>query len=896
MSLRVPSLDPIFRPETVAVIGASPTPGSVGRILMRNLTENPFNGVVYPVNPRRRAVHGIHCYPKLSEVPEPVDLAVIATPAATVPGLIRECVACGVPGAIVISAGFSERGEQGRALEQEVLAAAQGRLRLLGPNCLGVILPPFHFNASFAAATPNAGHIALLSQSGAICTSVLDWAREVNIGFSAFVSLGAMIDVGFGDLIDYFGEDPRTRSIILYMESIGDARKFLSAARAVGRTKPIIVVKAGRHEAGARAAASHTGALASADAVCDAAFRRAGVLRVATIRDLFHMAEILATHAAPRGADLAIITNAGGPGVMAADSLMLQGGRLAELSPKTLAALNAALPEHWSHGNPIDILGDATPERYRQAVAICMDDPAIQGLLVLLTPQAMTNPTETARQLIPFANRSDKPILASWMGGVDVREGRLALDMADIATFDSPEAAIDAFLHMVQYRRNQELQCETPEAVPPEPAPNRDRVRRIIEAARRERRLLLTEAEAKEVLDAYRIPVVPTIACNDLDKAVAAARKLGYPAVLKLLSREITHKSDVDGVKLDLPDERALRNAFTAIRAGLAERGLSRAFQGVTVQPMMRGKGYELILGGSLDPQFGPVILFGGGGVLVEVFQDRALAIPPLNRVLARRLMEQTRVYRVLQRVRGMPAAPLEQLESILVRFSQLVLDFPEIAEIDVNPLLATAERIVALDARVLLAAPDAPESPPRATILPYPNQYAAPFRLRNGTEVLVRPVRPEDESLMVEMHHAFSENTIRTGFHAMVRSLSRENLMRLCYPDYDREMALAAVEFGGESPCRFAAVSRYRLHPETGVAECGLVVADGWRRQGLGTHLLERLIAIARERGVARLSGQVLRENTTMLRLTKKLGFDARPTRDPAVVEVILDLAREPR
>lgn len=494
-------LDPLFRPETIGVIGASATPGSVGNILMRNLTENAFNGVVYPINPRRRAVHGIHCYSRIADVPEPLDLAVIATPASTVLGIVRECIDRGVKSAIIISAGFAELGEPGRALERQILDVARGKLRIIGPNCLGIIHPPAGLNASFAAATPATGHIALLSQSGAICTAVLDWAREKNVGFSAFVSVGSMIDVDFGDLIDYFGEDPGTRSIIIYMESIGDVRKFLSAARAVARTKPIIVVKSGRHEAGARAAASHTGALAGADAVFDAAFRRAGVLRVATISELFNMAEILAAQPTPPGPSLAIVTNAGGPGVMATDALMLQGGQLAQLSPDTRSALDVALPPYWSHANPIDILGDATPERYRQAVEICSRDPAVDGILVLLTPQAMTNPTETARQLIPLARPAHKPILVSWLGGGDVREGRHILDLAGFPHFDSPEAAVQAFLHMVQYRRNQELLYETPEALPELDSRDSGRVRSIIDGVQREQRTLLTETEAKQVLD-----------------------------------------------------------------------------------------------------------------------------------------------------------------------------------------------------------------------------------------------------------------------------------------------------------------------------------------------------------------------------------------------------------
>jgi acetyltransferase len=887
MSHRSHPLDPLFRPQTVGVIGASATQGSVGNILMRNLTENGFNGVIYPINPKRRAVHGIACYASVSVVPEPLDLAIIATPAATVPDLVRECIGKGTKSAIIISAGFAELGEPGRALEQQIRELARGKLRIIGPNCLGIIHPSVGLNASFAAATPAPGHVVLLSQSGAICTSVLDWALERNIGFNAFVSVGSMLDVDFGDLIDYFGEDPNTRSIIVYMESMGDVRGFLSAARAVGRTKPIIVVKAGRHEAGARAAASHTGALAGADAVFDAAFRRAGILRVATISELFNMAEILAAQPVPPGPALAIITNAGGPGVMATDALMLQGGQLAELSPESKRALDAALPPFWSHSNPIDVLGDAPPERYQQAVEICTRDPGIDGILVLLTPQAMTDPTETARKLIPLAQPGRKPILASWLGGADVRGGRQILDQAGFPMFDSPESAVQAFLHMVQYRRNQELLYETPEALSGEAVLDADNVRAVLDDVRRDERTLLTEPEAKRVLAAYGIPVTPTDACGTVEEAVEAGRRCGFPVVLKLLSNTITHKTDVGGVELDLRDEAAVRNAFQAIRARLVERGQVEAFDGVSVQPMVRNRGYELIVGSSIDRQFGPVMLFGAGGVLVEVFQDRALALPPLNRALARRLMERTRIYNALKGVRGKKPVDLEALETLLVRFSQLVTDFPEIAEIDINPLSASSEKIVALDARVLLSSPG--QVRPPLAIRPYPSKYVESLTLKDGTNLVVRPIRPEDEPLIVAFHAGHSEHTLRMRFFGLVRTLSRDSLIRLCHLDYDRELALVAIDERRKSP-QIAGVSRYYLRPETGDAEFALVVGDSWQRRGLGTHLMQRLIAIARERGVKRLVGWILPENVEMLQLVKRLGFQVKATGDAtqATLEVM--------
>jgi acetyltransferase len=891
------SLDPLFRPSSVAVVGASATAGSVGSILIRNLLGSPFGGVVYPINPNRKAVHGVLCYPSLEAVPEVVDLAVIATPAAAVPGAVRQCVGRGVPAAIIISAGFSELGAEGRALERQVRDAARGKLRIVGPNCLGILQPYSGLNASFAASMARPGRVALLSQSGAICTSVLDWARESHIGFSAFVSVGTMLDVDFADLLDYFGDDPNTRSIVLYMESVGDVRRFFSAARAVARAKQVIVVKAGRHEAGARAAASHTGALVGSDAVFDAAVRRAGLLRVTTIPDLFNMAEILASQTPPRGPALAIITNAGGPGVMATDALMTSGGQLAALGPESLAALNKILPPFWSHANPIDVLGDATSDRYRQAVEVCARDPNVQGLLVLLAPQAMTDPTETARQLVPFARLEGKPVLASWMGGADVREGRAVLGRAGIATFDAPESAVRAFLHMVQYRRSQELLYESPAALPQDWKPDDARVRTIIGRVQAAGRTLLTEFEAKELLSCYGIPVVPTEVARSADEAVALARKLGFPVVLKLASEVITHKTDAGGVQLNLETDEAVGQAFGLIQSNAARyarqhRLAAGAFLGVTVQPMVRRKGYELIVGSSVDVQFGPVILFGAGGVLVEVFQDRALGLPPLNRTLARRLIERTQIAKALLGIRGQRPVPMDQLETLLVRFSYLLCDFREVLEVDINPLLASPEGLLALDARVVLQPPGTPpEQLPRLTIEPYPNQYTTSWQLRDGSEVTVRAIRPEDEGLLIAHHASLSERSIRMRFFSMVKTLNRESLVRLCHLDFAREVALVAERQSADGKPELLGVSRYYLNPETCEAEFAVVVTDTMQGQGLGQHLMERLIAVARERGVQRLFGHVLRENGPMLTLAKELGFREVGPGDHDAVRVALEL-----
>jgi acetyltransferase len=888
------SLDALFRPTSVAVVGASATAGSVGSILMRNLLQNPFGGVVYPINPKRKAVHGVYCYPSLMDTPDVVDLAVIATPASAVPAAIEQCVQRGIPAAIIISAGFSELGAEGRALERRIRDIAYGKMRIIGPNCLGIIHPSSGLNASFASSMARPGRIALLSQSGAICTSILDWARERYIGFSTFVSVGTMLDVDFADLIDYFSEDAATRSIVLYMESVGDVRKFVSAARSAARSKHVIVVKSGRHDAGARAAASHTGAMSGSDAVFDAAVRRAGVLRVNTIPDLFNMAEILAHQPAPSGPGLAIITNAGGPGVMATDALMLAGGRLAPLSHQTLEALSKVLPPFWSHGNPVDVLGDATPERYRQAVEICSRDSAVEGLLILLTPQAMTDPTETARQLASFGKLEGKPVLASWMGGADVRAGRAVLGQAGIATFDSPEAAVKAFLHLVQYRRHQELLYEQPAVLPDGWHPDQTRARALIDGIRSSGRTLLTEFEAKDLLSFYGIPTVPTQHAATAEDAVALARKMGYPVVLKLWSEAITHKTDAGGVVLNLESEAAVRAAFMAIRDNAAQyaekHGLGAgAFSGVTVQPMITRKGFELIVGSSVDPQFGPVILFGSGGVLVEVFQDRALALPPLNRTLARRLIESTQIYKALQGTRGQGPVPLDQLEMLLVRFSYLLCDFLEVKEIDINPLLASEDGLVALDARVLLAETGAPAA--QLTIEPYPNQHTSTWRLPSGTDIVVRAIRPEDEPLIEAHHESLSPQSIRMRFFSMVKALTRDSLIRLCHLDYAREMALVAERRTADKKPEIIGVSRYYMNPQTRSAEFAVIVRDAYQGQGLGQHLMECLVTVARERGVKQLVGHVLRDNAGMLALAKALGFREPQQVDRDVVKVELDL-----
>jgi acetyltransferase len=881
-------LDVFFAPKTVAVIGATETAGSVGRTILRNLVSSPFGGTVFPINPKRPSVLGIKAYKHISEAPEQVDLAVIVTPAATVPGIVHDCAAEDIEAAIVISAGFKEIGPAGLELERQILMEARrSNLRIVGPNCLGVMSPLTGLNATFASTIARPGNVGFISQSGALCTAILDWSQREMVGFSAFISIGSMLDVGWGDLIYYLGNDPRTRSIVIYMESIGDARRFLSAAREVALNKPIIVIKAGRSEAAAKAAASHTGSLAGSDEVLEAAFRRSGVLRVNSIADLFYMAEVLSKQPSPKGPRLTILTNAGGPGVLATDALMASGGELAELSPEVLESLNQALPAAWSHNNPIDVLGDASPERYAKAVEIAAKDPHSDGLLVVLTPQSMTDPAQTAEHLKPYAKLEGKPILASWMGGAEVAAGIGILNQARIPTFQFPDTAVRAFSYMWRWAYNLKGLYETP-SLPEdsaEGAPNRTLAGEIIQNARDAGRTILTEAESKQVLDAYGIPTVRTMVARTVEEAADEAARMGYPVVLKLFSETIT-QTDVGGVQLNLADREAVEHAWRGIRTSVAEKAGAEHFQGVTVQPMIRsGDGYELIVGSSPDAQFGPVLLFGMGGQLVEVFKDRALGLPPLNTTLARRMMEQTRIYKALQGVRGRKPVNLAELEQVMVLFSRLVVEQPWIREIDINPLLATPERLVALDARIVVYGPEVrKEQLPKLAIRPYPGRYVSAWTMKDGAEVLIRPIRPEDEPMMVKFHATLSERSVYLRyFHLMNLSqrVAHERLTRICFIDYDREMALVAERQG-----EILAVARLTRVPGSNDAEVAVLVSDQFHGLGLGKELLGRLVMVGRDEKLSALRADILPDNRDVMRICEKLGFTLRHSIEDQVVK----------
>jgi len=875
-------LSAIFSPKTVAVIGATEKRNSVGRTLLWNLISNPFGGTVFPVNPNRGSVLGIKAYPSIAEVPEPVDLAIIVTPAPTVPDVVRQCAAAGVKGAIILSAGFKEIGPAGVELEREILECARrSQMRIIGPNCLGVMNPISGLNATFASAMAIPGHVGFISQSGALCTSILDWSFQENVGFSAFVSIGSMLDVGWGDLIYYLGNDPNTTSIVIYMESIGDARSFLSAAREVALTKPIIVIKAGRTEAAAKAAASHTGALAGSDDVLDAAFRRCGVLRVYHIAHLFSLSELLAKQPRPKGPRLTILTNAGGPGVLTTDTLLVEGGTLAQLSSETTEALNQVLPPQWSHSNPIDILGDADPERYAKAFEIATKDPNGDGLLVILTPQAMTDPTQTAEQLKFHAMKGrKKPILASWMGGAEVAAGSKILNQANIATFPYPDTAVRMFNYMCRYTYNLRGLYETPTvAVPQDHLSTFETARDLIEKVRQDGRTLLTEFESKQLLACYDIPIVETRIARTVEDAVAAAEAMGYPVVLKLLSETITHKTDVGGVKLNLGSAEQVRGAFEAIATAVEKKVGAEHFQGVTVQEMLTLDGYELIIGSSLDPQFGPVLLFGTGGQLVEVFKDRTLALPPLNTTLARRMMEQTKIYKALLGVRGRPPVDIEALELLMVRFSHLVVEQPWIKEIDINPLLASEDRLVALDARVVLHDPDTPETElSKPAIRPYPHQYVTQWVSQQGQAIAIRPISPEDEPMAVKFHEGLSEESVYLRYAHLMKLSSRvahDRLSRLCFIDYDREIALVGEYTNPETGERqLIGIGRLSRVYGTDDAEFSLLVSDAFQRQGLGTELLKQLLHIGREEKLGCIIAEILTDNRVMQHICEKLGF----------------------
>ncbi|MGF3522733.1 MAG: acetate--CoA ligase alpha subunit, partial [Candidatus Bathyarchaeia archaeon] len=839
------NLEKIFNPKSVAIIGASNTEGSVGYAIVKNFTNSGYSGRVYYVNIRKSEILGVKTYSSVEQIPESVDLALIATPAKTVPAVVEECGRAGVKGVIIVSAGFKETGAEGKALEEQILCIAKKYgVRVIGPNCIGVIRPSINLNATFVDKMPKPGKVAFLSQSGALGSAILDWAIHENIGFSNFVSVGSMIDVDFGDIIDFFGTDPKTKSILMYVEGITEARKFMSAARHFARTKPIIVVKSGRFSESAKAAASHTGSLSGEDAIYNAAFKRAGIVRVDEIADLFNAAEVLGTQPLPRGPRLAIITNAGGPGVMTTDSLIARGGQLAKLSQKTLDTLNSILPPFWSRGNPIDVLGDAKADRYRVAVEACLNDENIDGILVIFTQQAVSAAVDIAKDIVELVQSKtyqNKTILTSFMGYDAVEEANRILNANNIPTYSTPEQAIKTYMYMYQYQRNLELIYETPEDLSVDVAPPKRPINVILRNAAVENRDILTEDEAKKILKYYNFPVVETAVANNVEEAIAYAQKMGFPVVLKILSPQIVHKSDAGGVILNVNSPAEVREAFDILIQRATACNPEAQIIGVTVQPMVQKKGHEVIIGAKTDPLFGPVILFGMGGVGVELFKDYAIGLPPLNTTLIRMMLEETKVYTLLKGYRNCPSVNIKKLEETLLLFSQLLMDFPQIKEIDINPLLLNSDEACILDARIVVDKERACrklEPHEHMVISPYPKKYEKLWSLKNGETVLLRPIKPEDEPLWLEMFQSLSEESIRYRFFQLLKDTPHEVRVRYCNIDYDREIAIVA-ELTEKGQRQILGVTRLSIEPDGKSGEIAFLVADQWQGLGLGTKMV---------------------------------------------------------
>jgi acetyltransferase len=902
MSIR--NLDRLLAPRSVALIGASTRPRSVGAVLARNLFAGGFKGPVLPVNPHHPAIEGVLAYKSVADLPVVPDLAVISTPPDAVPGVVAALGARGTRAAVVITAGFGEGNEQadrghGGVLRQALLDAARPHLlRIVGPNCVGLLVPGIGLNASFAPATALAGDLAFVTQSGAVATSVLDVAAARGIGLSHVVSLGDMSDVDFGDLLDFLARDGATRAILLYIEAVTNPRKFMSAARAAARAKPVVVVKSGRHAEGARAAASHTGALAGSDTVYDAAFRRAGLLRVMTLDELFEAVETLARARPAAGDRLAILTNGGGLGVLATDELIDHGGKLAELTPATIAALNAALPPTWSHGNPVDIIGDAGGARYADALAALLGDPGADAVLAINCPVAVASGTEAAEAVIRTLGHtgSNRPVLTSWVGESAAREARAMFARAGLPSYATPGQAVRGFMHLARHRRNRELLMETPPSIPHAFATDPAAVQGIVGVALAAGREVLTEPEAKAVLTAYGIPVVATRAARDLSEAAAAATALGYPVALKILSPDISHKSDVGGVALDLEDEASLRAAAEAMTRRVAALRPEARLEGFAVQTMARRAGaHELILGLSEDLVFGPVVLFGQGGTAVEVMADRAVGLPPLNMALAHEMMGRTRIHRLLRGYRDRPAAKLDEIAATLIKLAQLAADVAEIAELDINPLLADAQGVIALDARIRVKA--AREDPARRlAIRPYPRELESAIALPDGTALLLRPIRPEDEPAIHRAFARLSAEDVRLRFFTAMKNLPHALAARLTQIDYDREMALVAVApvdpDAAADRFEIFGVVRLAADPDNIEGEFAIIVRSDLKGRGLGRLLMGRIVEYARQRGLRALFGRVLRENEAMLDMCRRMGFAIAPAADdPAAVEVRLAL-----
>ena len=876
--MNVHNLDVFFNPRRIAIVEISSNPNSVSGKTLSNLVSGGFRGVVYPVNPNLEAMMGFPCYKDLKSVPRTPDLVIICTAASMVPDKVRECGETGVSGIIIMSAGFRETGVQGRLLEEQVLQELKkySSMRILGPNCLGVISPGNKLNASFAAAMPKAGNIAFISQSGALCTSVLDYAMEKDIGFSHFISVGNNMDVDFADLIDFLGEDENTHSIILYIESISRARQFMTAARSFARQKPIIVYKAGRFAESAQAAASHTGAMASEDAVYDAAFERAGLIRVYDIGDIFDCAALIGKNKIPKGPNLGIITNAGGPGVMATDALLEMHGRLASLNELTMKALNENLPESWSHRNPVDVLGDARAKRISKAAQIVLDDPGVDALLVIVTPQAMTNPTAIANEMVKLGQTSGKLILAAWVGGKMMHEGINILNSAGIPAYQTPEQAIRSFMTLVQYASNLQTLYETPRDIPFEFEYDREKVRIDFLNSIHPSETLLSEELSKRLLQSYGIPVTMPRIAGTAAEAVIYAREMGYPVVLKIQSPDITHKSDVGGVMLNLGTGKMVKAGFETIMTMVRSRVPNARVEGVTVQPMISSKeAVEMILGIKRDPVFGTVMMTGMGGTGAELFNDRCLGFPPLNERLARLMLEKLRIYPLLAGYRGSKQKNIDRLIEIIIRLSYLAADYPEIIELDINPMLVTSDTVIALDARIIAdfnTVYPVTDAYPHLALHPYPEKYIQK-RMLLDREILFRPIKPEDEPLWLEFLRSCSKVSIYSRFRHFFHWDSHEVATRYCYIDYNREIAIVALVNEDDKP-RIIGIGRLIADPDHETVEYAVLITDAWQNKELGSILTDYCMDIAQKWNLKKFVAQTSSDNYRMLRMFEKRGF----------------------
>lgn len=883
------SLESFFSARSIAVVGASEQPGSVGTVLLQNLRESGYQGRILPVNPKYRRLGGRRCYARVTEIGQHVDLAVIATPAPTVPGIIHDCGEAGIPAAIVISAGFAEQGPAGRRLQEQMLDIARRYgIRILGPNCLGLIRPHLGLNLTFGKNQSHPGDLALISQSGALCTAILDWAEPNRIGFSAVISMGDAADLDFGDMLDYLAFDGKTRSILLYVEGIKEARRFLSALRAAARLKPVIVIKAGRHLAGLRAASSHTGALMGEDAVFDAALERAGAVRTCSIEQLFSAAQILSGHPRLAGERLAIIGNAGGPGVLATDHAMDLHLKLAELSPQTLERLDRILPAQWPRANPVDMLGDADPARYAKTLAITLADPGVDAALVMLTPQGMSDPLGAADAVIA-CERQGKTVLACWMGEKQVAPAWEKFAAAHIPSFHTPEAAIEAFAALVRYRRNQTLLMQVPGSLAEDSDPDLEGARLIIEGALGEGRKQLGLLESKAVLQAFRIPVMPAMLARNANEALVAAEAVGLPVAMKIAAQGLTHKSDVGGVRLNVRSAAGVRTTYREIIDAVQRHHPQARIEGVTIERMADMRhARELLVGVVRDPVFGPAIVFGAGGTQVEILRDRAIALPPLNRNLIESMISRTRISRLLARFRDLPAIDMDALHKVLLRVSEMVCELPEIVEMDINPLIVTEHGAVAVDARFTIAPASAgPDPYGHMAIHPYPSHLIHHWQLADGTDILIRPIRPEDAALEQDFVMGLSEESKFFRFRQTLNALTPEMLIRFTQIDYDREMAFIAVTRKDGKEVEIG-VARYITNPDGESCEFALVVADAWHGKGIGTRLMEQLMNTAHARGLRRMEGEVFTSNQAMLKLVQRLGFSVRPDPEDPQIQLV--------